>query len=94
MDLTELQRLMKTTYGTRDRVRGVDANFRWFAEEVGELAQAIRRGDPDAVASEFSDVAAWLASLANLLDVDLDAAVERYRDGCPKCHRSPCECPS
>ncbi len=35
---------------------------------------------------------AWLASLANLMDVDLERAVARYADGCPKCGASPCTC--
>ena len=36
--------------------------------------------------AEFADVLAWLCSLANLLDVDLQAAVEaKYGRGCPKC---------
>jgi len=93
MDLANLQDVMRATYGERDGIRGVDATFRWLTEEVGELARAIRTGDPANLKMEFSDVAAWLASLANLLDVDLSAAVARYATGCPKCHRQPCECP-
>jgi NTP pyrophosphatase (non-canonical NTP hydrolase) len=93
MDLEGLQAAMRATYGDRDAARGVDATFRWLTEEVGELARAIRTGDRDNLELEFSDVAAWLASLANLLDVDLDTAVARYDEGCPKCHRRPCECP-
>lgn len=93
MDLGNLQRAMRATYGSRDASRGVDATFRWLTEEVGELARAIRTGDRDNLALEFGDVAAWLASLACLLDIDLDEAVARYADGCPKCRRQPCECP-
>ena len=84
---------MRDTYGSRDGSRGVDATFRWLTEEVGELARAIRTGDRDNLESEFSDALAWLASLANLLEVDLDAAMTRYADGCPKCGRRPCGCP-
>jgi NTP pyrophosphatase (non-canonical NTP hydrolase) len=94
MDLTDLQAAMRATYGDRDAARGVDATFRWLTEEVGELARAIRTGDRDNLELELSDVAAWLASLANLLDVDLDAALARYEAGCPKCHRRPCACPA
>jgi NTP pyrophosphatase (non-canonical NTP hydrolase) len=94
MDLEGLQAAMRATYGDRDAARGVDATFRWLTEEVGELARAIRTGDRDNLELEFSDVAAWLASLANLLDVDLDTAVGRYEEGCPKCHRRPCACPT
>ncbi len=92
MDLANLQATMLGTYGDRDATRGVDATFRWFTEEVGELARAIRTGDRQNLELEFSDVTAWLASLANLLEVDLEAALARYADGCPKCHRRPCVC--
>jgi len=93
VDIGTLQRTIEATYLTRDAERGVDATFRWFTEEVGELARAIRTGERPDLELEFSDVLAWLASLANLLDVDLTAAMGRYADGCPKCHASPCVCP-
>ena len=64
----------------------------WLAEEFGELAQAVRKGTPAQVAHEFSDVLAWLATLANQVDVDLTEVVDRYRDGCPKCSAIPCSC--
>ena len=93
MEIAALQGLMGDMYAGRDRGRGVDATFRWLTEEVGELARAIRKGDPDELSHEFGDVVAWTASLANLLDVDLERAVARYANGCPKCGRTPCECP-
>jgi NTP pyrophosphatase (non-canonical NTP hydrolase) len=92
MDLRELQDRMRETYGARDAARGVDATFRWFTEEVGELAKAIRSGEPAELAHEASDVLAWLASLAEQLGIDLDAAMARFADGCPKCGASPCRC--
>jgi NTP pyrophosphatase (non-canonical NTP hydrolase) len=93
MQLAELQDLMRRTYLERDRRRGRDATFRRMVEEVGELARTLRREDPGARAEEFSDVLAWLASLANQADVDLEAAAARYSDGCPKCGEIPCRCP-
>ena len=83
---------MRDTYGTRDAARGVDATFRWLTEEVGELARAIRVGGEEERRLEMSDVVAWVASLANLLDIDLDDAMRRYAEGCPKCHARPCVC--
>ena len=83
---------MRDTYGDRDVGRGPDATFRWLTEEVGELARALRKGDRANLELEFSDVLAWLASLANLEGVDLEDAMARFRDGCPKCHTRPCEC--
>ena len=93
MDLAAVQDWMRATYFERDDARGVDATFRWFTEEVGELAAAIRRGERSNLEHEFADVLAWLASLANLLSVDLEAVMRRYETGCPKCGARPCECP-
>jgi NTP pyrophosphatase (non-canonical NTP hydrolase) len=92
MEIAELQAAMRATYYRRDAKRGRDATFRWLTEEVGELAKALRRSDPDELKHEFSDVLAWLASLANLSGVDLEEAMARYVDGCPRCGASPCEC--
>jgi NTP pyrophosphatase (non-canonical NTP hydrolase) len=93
MTLGELQRLMEATYGTRDRDRGVPATVAWLAEEIGELAQAVRKGTPADQRHEFADVLAWVATLANQMGIDLDEAVGVYADGCPKCHAIPCTCP-
>jgi len=92
MEIGEFQQALRRTYYQRDAERGGDATFRWFTEEVGELAKALRRGEPDELLHEFSDVLAWLASLANLSGVDLEAAAARYAHGCPKCGASPCAC--
>ena len=92
MEIGAFQRLMRETYGEQDRARGLDATFGWFVEEVGELSRALRRGDHDDRVHEFSDVLAWLASLADQAGVELDEAAARYGDGCPKCHERPCTC--
>jgi len=92
MDLATFQATIRDTYGERDRQRGVDATFGWFVEEVGELSRAIRRQGHDERVHEFSDVLAWLVSLADQCDVDLAEAAERYADGCPRCHAVPCQC--
>ena len=92
MDLADLQTTMRDTYMERDSERGRDATFRWLTEEVGELAKALRTGDRANLEHEFGDVLAWLLSLANIEGVDLESAMERYADGCPKCGASPCGC--
>ncbi|MGQ0433285.1 MAG: MazG nucleotide pyrophosphohydrolase domain-containing protein [Microthrixaceae bacterium] len=92
MDLAELQRLMASTYGAQDRVRGVPATIAWLTEELGELAQAVRKGSAEDQLHELGDVLAWLASLAEQLGLSLDDAVARYADGCPKCGGIPCTC--
>jgi NTP pyrophosphatase (non-canonical NTP hydrolase) len=56
------------------------------------MARTLRHDDGDARTEEFSDVLAWLASLANQAGVDLEATAERYGAGCPKCGRIPCAC--
>lgn len=93
MELAHLQQVIERTYGERDRARGVPSTVAWLAEELGELAQAVRKGSRAEQEHEFADVLAWVASLANQMDVDLTAAVERYAQGCPRCHASPCACP-
>lgn len=92
MDLGQLQRTIRDTYGAQDRARGVDGTFAWFVEEVGELSRAIRREGHDERVEEFSDVLAWLVTLADLTGVDLAAAAERYAEGCPRCGARPCRC--
>jgi NTP pyrophosphatase (non-canonical NTP hydrolase) len=92
MELSDLQRLMAATYGAQDRERGVPATVAWLTEELGELAQAVRKGSPEDQLHELGDVLAWLASLAEQLGLSLDDAVARYADGCPKCGAIPCTC--
>ena len=94
MTLREFQRLIRDTFGAKDARRGIDGTFMWFMEEVGELAAALRGGHgATALAAEFADVLAWLATLANIAGVDLEAAIkDKYGEGCPGCHRSPCAC--
>lgn len=78
MNLDELQRLMSELYGEQDRSRGIPSTVAWIAEEVGELAQAVRKGTPEHQLHELGDVLAWVASLANQLDLSLNDAVARY----------------
>lgn len=93
MELSELQRLMAATYGEQDRARGQAATVAWLTEEMGELAQAVRKGSAEQQLHELGDVLAWLASLAEQLGLSLDDAAARYAAGCPKCGTSPCTCP-
>jgi NTP pyrophosphatase (non-canonical NTP hydrolase) len=93
MRLAELQAAIDATFGERDRARGVDGTFRWFVEEVGEVAKALRDRDPKELDHELGDALAWLTSVANLVDVDLERAAARFANGCPRCGSSPCACP-
>lgn len=93
MTLAELQAAIAATYGERDAARGIPATVAWIAEEVGELAQAVRKGTREEQVHEFADVIAWVVSLANQLDIDLTEALGRYASSCPKCAATPCSCP-
>ena len=92
MELAALQELIAATYGERDAARGRAATVAWLAEELGELAQAVRKGTRRQQLHELGDVLAWLASLANQVGLSLDEAIERYASGCPSCAHIPCRC--
>jgi NTP pyrophosphatase (non-canonical NTP hydrolase) len=82
MTIARFQEMIRERYYATDSARGAAGTFLWFAEEFGELAEAIGRslrgdGDPAALEQEFADVLAWLATLANITGVDLTRAVER-----------------
>lgn len=92
MDLKSYQKLIADIYLRKDRRRGLDRTFNWLIEEIGELAQAMRKGDPRKIKEEFADALAWLLSVATILGVDAEQAMIKYRDGCPKCGKKPCKC--
>jgi NTP pyrophosphatase (non-canonical NTP hydrolase) len=94
VELSAFQELMARTYGGRDRARGPAATVAWLAEELGELARAVRKGTREDQVHELGDVLAWLASLAVQLDIPLEAAAARYAQGCPRCGQVPCSCPA
>ncbi len=83
MEIAEFQQLMEQLYGPADRERGVPATVAWLAEELGELAQAVRKGSATDQLHELGDVLAWLSSLANQLDLSLEDAARRYVDDPP-----------
>lgn len=80
MHITEFQDLILKKYGKRDRQRGTPATFMWFAEEVGELASALAGDDMENKQDEFADVFAWLCTLANINNVDLEKACRKYTE--------------
>jgi NTP pyrophosphatase (non-canonical NTP hydrolase) len=83
VEIAAFQALMEELYGQPDRERGLPATVAWLCEETGELAQAVRKGDAAAQLHELGDVLAWLASLANQLDLSLTEAAQRYVDSPP-----------
>ena len=92
MEIAAFQDLMARIYGDRDRTRGTAASIAWLVEEVGELAQSVRKGSRQQQLHELGDVLAWLASIAEQLGLSLDEATARYAGGCPVCGAVPCRC--
>jgi len=78
MEIRDFQGFIRKRYYRRDSQRGTAGTFLWFVEEVGELASALAGDDQHSKEEEFADVLAWLCTLANINDVDLQKAVEKY----------------
>ena len=78
MTIREFQQFIRDKYYATDLARGTSGTFMWFVEEVGELASALAGDDDGDKAEEFADVFAWLCTLANINDVDLAQAIEKY----------------
>ena len=78
MQIKEFQEFIRRKFHARDSQRGTPRTFLWFIEEVGELSSALAGDDHDNKEEEFADVLAWLCTLANINDVDLEAAIEKY----------------
>ena len=81
MQIKEFQKLISEKYEKRDRQRGVPRTFLWFVEEVGELATALAGSNKKNQREEFADVFAWLCTLANISDVDIEKACKKYTSG-------------
>jgi NTP pyrophosphatase (non-canonical NTP hydrolase) len=94
LSLAQMQSLIQEMYGDKDEARGIPGTFMWLMEEVGELSSALRENEAtEALAFEFADVLAWLATIANVAGVDLQAAfLKKYGGGCPGCGKIICTC--
>jgi len=103
--ISEFQTLIEKLYYSKDNKRGIEGTFMWFAEEVGELAKALRKhkqeiATPSArndklhkeLEEEFADCFAWLVTLASLNNIKMEKVIEKYKNGCPKCYKIPCIC--
>ena len=91
---SDFQELIRKMYFEKDQARGIDGTFMWLMEEIGELAAALREGSVQDKMEEFADVLAWLTTIANVANIDLNEAVtNKYGSGCPGCHHFVCTCP-
>jgi len=94
MHLAEFQALIHRTYHERDAKRGLETDMLWLMEEVGELAEAMRKRDRKGAEEEVADVLAWLVTVASISGIDVEkAALAKYGKGCPRCGAIPCTCP-
>jgi NTP pyrophosphatase (non-canonical NTP hydrolase) len=84
MNIKDFQDFIRHRYYQTDSQRGTAKTFLWFVEEVGELATALAGNDQANKEEEFADVLAWLCTLANINDVDLTRAIEKYTLDCPE----------
>ncbi|MFA6043488.1 MAG: MazG nucleotide pyrophosphohydrolase domain-containing protein [Phycisphaerales bacterium] len=87
LSFRDFQTLIRDRYYKTDAARGTPGTFLWFIEELGELATALQNNAPGKtptpaekanLAEEFADVIAWLTTLANINNVDLEAALAKY----------------
>ncbi|MCW4000354.1 MAG: nucleotide pyrophosphohydrolase [Candidatus Bathyarchaeota archaeon] len=93
MQIREFQEMMKQLYYKRDSERGIEGTYNWLVDEVAELGEELKGSDRAATEKEFADVIAWLASLANIMGIDLEkVALDKYPHRCPKCGQNPCGC--
>jgi NTP pyrophosphatase (non-canonical NTP hydrolase) len=94
MHVHEFQEMIRQLYFHKDSKRGTKRTYQWLVDEIEELEEALREKDEDALEDEFADALAWLASLANVVNIDLEkAALTKYSDTCPRCQENPCTCP-
>ena len=97
METNALQKLMSDIYKEKDDTRGLEKTMLWFISEVGELAELVVKDNvPDKqnkIKSELADCFAWLLSVSNLLELDLEQSLlDKYPYSCSKCLKNPCTC--
>lgn len=69
-----------------------------YAEQYPETTQApdrtVHNVIDENIREELADILAWLCSISNVLEIDLEAAaLKKYPDMCARCSSSPCRCP-
>jgi NTP pyrophosphatase (non-canonical NTP hydrolase) len=71
--LREMQQVSVSVYGRLEPERAIT----WAVEELGELAQAIRRREHHVrISEELGQVFSWVLCLANICEVDLAEAAD------------------
>jgi NTP pyrophosphatase (non-canonical NTP hydrolase) len=84
MELEEIRLKIREKYLETDRNSGPLFLLAVLMEEVGEVAEAVRKGERDGIREELSDVLFMVISLSNLFEVDIEKRlVEKYIKGDP-----------
>jgi len=85
MNLKKLQDILKEKYYEVDAKSGPLFLLAVLFEEIGELAEAVRKGEKKDVEEELVDVLFMVLSIANLFDVELEnRLIEKYIKGDPR----------
>lgn len=95
MRIREFQDLIREIYFHKDSKRGFNKSFLWLIEEIGELASALKEKELNIefIGAEMADIIAWVFTLANLLNIDIETAlIKKYPKKCSKCGSNPCIC--
>jgi NTP pyrophosphatase (non-canonical NTP hydrolase) len=99
--MNKLQKMISEIYLKRDKERGLDKTTLWLVSEIGELTDLIVKNKDletnvevkKKLSYEIADSVAWLLSVANLLDIDVEKSIiEKYPYKCPRCLKNPCNC--
>lgn len=84
MEFSELREILKDKYYPIDAKSSPLFLLSVLFEEVGELAESVRKKDLRGIEEELADVLFMVLSLANYFGVDLERKlVEKYIEGDP-----------
>lgn len=84
MELSELQEIIKSKYYSTDVKSGPLFLLAVLFEEVGELAEAVRKNEVENIREEITDVLFMVLSIANLFDISLESSlIDKYVKGDP-----------
>ncbi len=84
MEFGEMLEKIAQKYLERDKKSGKLFLLSVLVEEVGELSEAIRKGEVEAIEEELADVAFMVFCMANLFGVNIEnRLVEKYLVGDP-----------
>ena len=101
LSMNNLQKLMADIYLKKDQQRGLEKTVLWLVSEIGEISEVIAKNGSvinnpktkQALKLELADGLAWLLSVANLVEIDIEEAFyEKYPHACPRCLKNPCQC--